>query len=283
MEQRLKDITAVVNHKGGVAKTSTALSLAGGLLRKNKQARVLLIDMDPQCNLSMLCGWDIQNADRQPTVFNALCQDGEGRGIPVYKSERGFYFSPAAKELQKVDRQLHDQAIPQGVLWNRFGSVIDDHTNDGLTDIVSSFDYVIIDCPPSLSDTTSNAMVVASRILIPVQLEPLSINGLSSILVKQAELDRKLRKLLQGQGYEEQDTLIVPVMTDGNTKVARGYYDYLHESFGDYVSKCRVRKDVKMRESQALFKDIFEYAPYSRVAIDYEQLIQELYSVKCEM
>ena len=66
MEQRLKDITAVVNHKGGVAKTSTVLSIAGGLLRRDKNTRVLVIDMDPQCNLSMLCGWD--GGEGLPTI-----------------------------------------------------------------------------------------------------------------------------------------------------------------------------------------------------------------------
>ena len=88
MEQRLKDITAVVNHKGGVAKTSTVLSIAGGLLRRDKNTRVLVIYMDPQCNLSMLCGWDGDNG--LPTIFDALCKKGEEKGIPVYKSENGY-------------------------------------------------------------------------------------------------------------------------------------------------------------------------------------------------
>lgn len=275
MEQRLKDITAVVNHKGGVAKTSTVLSIAGGLLRRDKNTRVLVIDMDPQCNLSMLCGWD--GGEGLPTIYDALCKKGEEKGIPVYKSENGYYYSPSSKELQSVDRELHDQAIPQGVLFNRFAYPVEDHTGEGLDDIMSSFDYVLIDCPPSLSDTTSNAIVVSSRILIPVQLEPLSYNGLSSILLKQTSLDIKLRKLLMGGAWEKQDLAIVPVMTDGDTKVARGYLSMLQESFGDFLTTARIRKDVKMRESQGLFTDIFVHAPYSRCAIDYEQLIKELY------
>ena len=277
MEHELKDITAVVNHKGGVAKTSTVLSLAGGLLRENKNARVLVIDIDPQCNLSTLCGWNTDKTNKQTNIYNTLSEEGEGSGIPVYKTDRGIYFSPASKWL-KIDLDLRNQDIPQGVLWNRFGSPIDDHTGDGLTTIEDSFDYIFIDCPPALSDVTCNAIVVASRVLIPVQLEPFSINGLADILLKQAELDRKLRKMLQGQNYEEQETVIVPVITGSKTKISRGYYQYLQDSFGDYLSKCCIRKDVKIQESQALFKDIFEYAPYSRVAIDYEMLIKELYN-----
>ena len=149
---------------------------------------------------------------------------------------------------------------------------MDDRTGDGLTDVTKSFDYILIDCPPALSGTTYNAMAVSSRILIPVQLEPLSINGLAPILVEQERVDRSLR---QRQG---QDICIVPVMVDGHTKIGRGYYDYLKETYGKYLSDVNIRKDVKMRESQMKLKDIFDYAPYSRVAIDYEKLVKELYN-----
>lgn len=114
-------------------------------------------------------------------------------------------------------------------------------------------------------------MAVSSRILIPVQLEPLSINGLAPILVEQERVDRSLR---QRQG---QDICIVPVMVDGNTRVARGYHQYLSDTYGKYLSGVAIRKDVKMRESQVKMQDIFDYAPYSRVAIDYERLVNELY------
>lgn len=275
--ERLKDITAVVNHKGGVAKTSTALSLAGGLLRENKNARVLLIDMDDSCNLSMLLGWDMSDGNKQPTIYHALCKDWQGKGIPVYKSERGLYFTPASKDLTSVKSELHDQDIPRAVLFDRLGLPVVDYTGEGLTNIEDSFDYILIDCPPSLDDTTSNAIVVASRVLIPVQLEPLSYKGLSSILLKQQELDTKLRSRLMGKDYHPQDISIVPVMTDGDTKVARFFTGELCGNYSTFLSKARIRKDVKMRESQSVFKDIFLYAPYSRVAIDYERLIKELY------
>lgn len=268
MEKILQDITSVVNHKGGVAKTSTVLSLAGGLLLRNKRAKVLVIDMDPQCNLSMLCGWNINN-NELPTVYEAL---RDMKGIPVYKSDRGIYYTPASRKLQQVDTELFRQMQPYQVLWSCFGQQVDDHTGDGLTDVTCSFDYILIDCPPALSGTTYNAMAVSSRILIPVQLEPLSINGLAPILIEQERVDRQLRQ------HQGQDICIVPVMVDGNTRIGRGYYDYLKESYGSYLSDVNIRKDVKMRESQMKLKDIFDYAPYSRVAIDYERLVKELYS-----
>ena len=268
MENILKEITSVVNHKGGVAKTSTVHSLAGGLLRESRgKLKVLVIDMDPQCNLSLLCGWNQANKEL-PTVYDAL---RDASGIPVYKSERGIYYTPASRKLQQVDVELFRQMQPYQVLWECFGKGIDDRTGEGFENVVN-FDYVFIDCPPALSVTTYNAMAVSSEILIPVQLEPLSINGLAPILVEQERVDRSLR---QRQG---QIVKILPVMTDGRTKVSRGYYDYLKESFGKYLTDTSIRKDVKMKEAQVQLKDIFDYAPYSRVAIDYENLIKELYN-----
>ena len=153
-----------------------------------------------------------------------------------------------------------------------------DHTGDGLTNIVDSFDYVLIDCPPSLDDTTSNAIVVASRVLIPVQLDSLSYKGLSSILPQQSELDTKLRKRLMGIDYQPQDIRIVPVMVEGKTtRVEQLYTEELMEKYGTFLSDVRIHRGIKMKEGQGIFRDIFHYAPYSRVAIDYEQLIKELY------
>lgn len=268
MENQLKDITAVVNHKGGVAKTSTVLSLAGGLLRRSRKTKVLVIDMDSQCNLSLLCGWDITNTDL-PTVYDALKDETK---IPVYKSERGIYYTPASRKLKQVDLELYRKMQPNTVLWECFGKGIDDRTGEGLEE-VTDFDYILLDCPPDLSTATYNAMAVASRILIPMQLEPLSINGLGPILIEQEKVDRLLRNR-QGQ-----DVRILPVMTDQRTNIARGYMEYLRdpETFGDYLCKTYIRKDVKMGESQSRLMDIFTYAPYSRVAIDYQNLIKELY------
>ena len=276
-QTRLKDITAVVNHKGGVAKTSTVMSLAGGLLRVNRKLRVLMIDMDDSGNLSMLCGWDAGSGNGRPTIYDALRKDWK-RGIPVYKSEQGLYFTPASKELTAVKTDLHDQDIPKAVLFDRLGLPVVDYTGEGLTNIVDSFDYILIDCPPSLDDTTSNAIVVASRVLIPVQLDSLSYKGLSSILPQQSELDTKLRKRLMGIDYQPQDIRIVPVMVEGKTtRVEQLYTEELMEKYGTFLSNVRIHRGIKMKEGQGIFRDIFHYAPYSRVAIDYEQLIKELY------
>ena len=268
MENILKEITSVVNHKGGVAKTSTVHSLAGGLLRESRgKAKVLVIDMDPQCNLSLLCGWNKNNKEL-PTMYEAL---RDASSIPVYKSKRGIYYSPASKKLQQVDVELYRQMQPYQVLRECFGRGIDDHTGEGFDSVVN-FDYVFIDCPPALSVTTYNSMAVSSRVLIPVQLDPLSINGLAPILVEQERVERSLRQ------NEEQQINILPVITDTRTKVSRGYLEYLKESFGDYLTGTSIRQDVKMKEAQGQLKDIFDYAPYSRVAIDYENLIKELYN-----
>lgn len=276
METRLKDITAVVNHKGGVAKTTTVLSLAGGLLRQHKGARVLVIDMDPQGCLSEQCGWDAQ--DGTHTIYSALSKEGKGRGIPVYKSEQGFYYTPSEEELVEVVSDLKSQMIPGGVLWDRLSHPVEDHTGDGLTNIVESFDYILIDCAPDMSEVTNNAIVVASRILVPVQPGPMPYKGLASLMKRQTEIDVKLRRLLMGDDYEPLEVRIVPTMTGGNARIHRGYMHELQEKFGRYLTSASIRRDVKMEESQGLLVNIFQRAPYCRVAIDYEQLVKELYN-----
>lgn len=280
MEHSLKDITAVVNHKGGVGKTSTVLSIAGGLLRENKNLRVLLIDLDSQCSLSTQCEWNPIERKGQPTVFDSLCKEGSEKGIPVYKSENGYYYSPASEDSLAVERDLLVQdLIPQGVLFNRFAYPVDDHTGDGLTTVEESFDYILIDCPPELKNITGNAIVAASRVLIPTMLNPMSYEGLSKLLKKQTKLDLNFRKLLLGQSYELQEVVILPTMTESKTRVERCYKEEVQDSYGEFLSKVSIRRDVKVQEGQGVFKDIFRYSPHCRAAIDYTFLIKELYNL----
>ena len=185
--ERLKEVLAVVNNKGGVGKTTTVQSLAAALVRMDKKLRVLVIDLDPQMHLSILHGWN--QADdyfTTPTIYTAM---RNGSSLPVYRTTRdGVYMVPGDDTLQDVDSDLIRQMNPKRVLQKCFGLPIDDHTDrecpkgekvqpsvgswkecekEGLTTIIESFDYVLIDCAPALSQSTYNAMTVASGLLIP--------------------------------------------------------------------------------------------------------------------
>ena len=262
---KLKEVLAVVNNKGGVAKTTTVQSIAAGLIERDAATKVLVIDLDPQANLSTLCGW--KPGEGRRTMFDAL---RGGQPMPIYKSARGVYYAPSAPELQDIDADLFRAMQPKQVLLECFAQNVDDQTGEGLTNIVSDFDYILIDCPPAMSQTTYNAMAVASGLLIPVQMEGLSVSGLGTILVEMNRVQRGLNKTLELRG-------ILPVMVDARPRIVRGLFDYLHESYDDKLLHTYIRRCIRVNEAQNDCHDIFEYAPGCTAAKDYAALVEELF------
>lgn len=267
MKPKLKEVLAIVNNKGGVGKTTTVQSLAAAIVREHTNYRVLVIDLDPQCHLSLLHGIDVKK--EQQTIYDSLRKGGP---IPVYHSHRpGVYIAPASSELQEVDADLFRQMNPKKVLQKCFSQPVADHTGDGLGDIISSFDYVLIDCPPALSQTTYNAMCVATGLLVPVQMEGLSVNGLGNIIIALREVQSELNPNLELRG-------LLPTMVDGRPRIVRDFIDYLKESYGDNVCTTMIHRSVKMNEAQTMLKDIYDYKQWSNVANDYDALAKELFN-----
>lgn len=266
---RLKEVLAVVNNKGGVGKTTTVQSLAAALVRLHPDYKVLVVDLDPQGHLSILHGWN-PNTPKGATIYDALRKGG---AVPVYDTHRkGVYLAPASQDLQEVDTDLFRQMNPKRVLVKSFMQPIDNHTDELLTDIINSFDYVLIDCPPALSQTTYNAMGVATGLLVPVQMEGLSVNGLGNIILAMREVQSELNPDLTLRG-------LLPTMVDGRPRIVRDFIDYLKTSYGTKVCQTMIRRSVRMNEAQTMLRDIYDYRPgtYSTVALDYEQLCQELF------
>ena len=269
---RLKEVLAIVNNKGGVGKTTTVQSLAAALVRRKKSMRVLVVDLDPQGHLSILHGFDINQIMQYRTIYDAM---RKGESVPVYKTNRdGVYLAPSTAELQDVDADLFRQMNPKKVLQKCFGLPLDDQTGEGLKDMVSAFDYVFIDCPPALSQTTYNAMAVATGLLIPVQMEGLSVNGLGNIIVAMREVQSELNPHLELRG-------LLPTMVDARPRIVREFIDYLKRSYGDNVCETTIRRSVKMNEAQTMLKDIYAYKPgqWCSVANDYDALARELFGV----
>ena len=269
MKTRLKEVLAVVNNKGGVGKTTTVQSLAAAMVREHPEWRVLVIDLDPQMHLSILHGWNpADDFFNKPTIYSAM------RGcnpLPVYKTTRnGVYLIPGDKAMQDVDSDLFRQMNPKKVLQKCFGLPLDDHTDVGLTNIIESFDYVLMDCPPALSQSTFNAMTVATGLLVPVQMEGLSVNGLGNIILAMREVQSELNPNLKLRG-------LLPTMVDKRPKIARGFIGYLERSYKTYVCRTMIRRTVKMNEAQTMAKDIYQYKPHSAAGIDYEMLCKEMF------
>ena len=273
METRLKEVLAVVNNKGGVGKTTTVQSLAVAMKREHKDWRILVIDLDPQGDLSKLYGWKAtvpagSPAGNRPTITDAMSV--ENGHLPIYKGDRGVYFVPSSQKLQKIEPKLQEQMQPYMVLRKLIIGSVEDCSGEGISTIPEYFDYVLIDCPPALSMCTYNAMAVASGLLIPVQMEGLSVSGLAPVIVEMERVKRELNPQLELRG-------ILPVMVDQRPNISRSFIAYLEQAYGDNVTTTIIPRSVKVNEAQTKKQDIYEYKQWSPVAIAYEQLAKELF------
>jgi chromosome partitioning protein len=183
-QTHLRHIVTVSNSKGGAGKTTTVLNLAAAISKQGY--RVLVIDTDPQCNLSMSVGWDMAregNKDYpgEPTIFNAICL---GANIPVYRNEIGLYFTPSSKSMADADVYLNSSKVtdPVRVLSTLFTEPIDDHTGEGLVEWESSFDFIFIDSPVGPQVLNDNIFIAANAVLIPLTLERYAMDGLQKFL-----------------------------------------------------------------------------------------------------
>lgn len=282
-EIRLKEVLAFVNHKGGVGKTTSVQNLATGLRRygrgyfgkgengKERKPRILLIDLDPQSSLSFLFGWsEVQNPGK-PTVYDALIKQSP---LPVYQVEEGIHLAPASANLISIEPFLNQMPVPRKALTKLLAKPFVVMQDDEFTDkdglkVEEVFDYILIDCPPAMSLLTHNALSCATSVVIPVQLEMLATKGIAEILNAIKETREDLNPNLDIRG-------LLMVMSNDQTKATKQFKEYLGDKFDDYMFDAYTRRDTKMVEAQAMSKDIFTYAPYSRVGNDYAAFTKEI-------
>lgn len=282
-EIRLKEVLAFVNHKGGVGKTTTVQSLATGLRRygkgyfgkgedgKERKPRILLIDLDPQSSLSFLFGWnEVQNVGK-PTVYDALIKQSP---LPVYQVREGIHLVPASANLIGIEPFLNQMPVPRKALTKLLTKPFTVMQGEELSNgkdlkVEEVFDYILIDCPPAMSLLTHNALSCATSVVIPVQLEMLATKGIAEILNAIKETREDLNPNLDIRG-------LLMVMSNDQTRATKQFKEYLGDKFDDYMFDSYTRRDTKMVEAQAMAKDIFTYAPYSRVGNDYEAFTKEV-------
>jgi chromosome partitioning protein len=241
-------IIALVNHKGGVGKTTTTLNLGKALSLLGK--KVLMIDLDPQANLSQSLG--IRDAEQ--TVFQVLCENKE----PVILSiAENYDLLPADLTLATADYKLQAEQFSGYTKLRKM-----------LQNSVSKYDYILIDCPPSLGILTVNALAFATDMLIIAEPEYLSITGLQTIL----ELHERTLETLNAQL-----NFLGIVFTQFNrTMVGKGIIQGIKENYPEKVFETVIRENVKLSEASIQKKNIFDYDTTSMGAKDYEQLAKEL-------
>ncbi len=284
---RLKEVLAFVNNKGGVAKTTTVQNTAAGLLRHNKNFRILCIDLDPQGNLSSLLGWGSKSKtipSMNKITMAEVMRDGYNSHLPVYRSREGLFYCPASPLLASIEPDLHRQMNPKLVLNQLLGNdviYIDAlHDEKGeyqeqLTSVIESFDYVLIDCAPALSELTYNALGAATGVIIPMGLDALSVAGLPPMAKACQMVQQQLNRNMRMRG-------LLITKADERTNLAKSVTESVRNDYEGSVFNSRIRECIKVKESQAMFQDIFEYAPTCTAALDYEEFVTELLNTEEE-
>lgn len=263
----LRHVVAVSNNKGGAGKTSTVLNLAAAIERRVEGYNVLVIDCDPQRNLSYFLGWeDSRELNGEPTLYNALCH--EQQGLPVYHAENGVFYSPASINLNGIDAILALRPNPSKALKEVLQRPFDNRTDTPTlpTSLREAFDFIFIDTQPAMSRMTYNALYAADGYIIPTELEEASVKGMANIAVAASKVAADTGKL------DCHGILITKI--DERLRSARHYEPQIRQAFNETFHTA-IRRSKDIIESQALREDVFTTYGGGRAAEDYTALANE--------
>src|SRR5437016_812602 len=243
-------VIAFANQKGGVAKTTTTLNL--GVALAEQGMRVLAVDLDPQGNLTMSQGWNPDEIDR--SMFDVLVHR-----LPISEIVRSNELDIAVSSIDLAGAEL---ALASMIGRERA-------LEKALAPVRESYDYVLIDTPPSLGLLTINALVAADGVIVPVQCEYLSLRGLVQLENTLSMIRENLNPNVAIQG-------ILPTMFDGRTLHAREAVEILQENFGGLVFKTKIRKTVRYAEAPVKGLSVLKYEPQGSAAQAYRELAKEV-------
>jgi chromosome partitioning protein len=247
-------IYAIVNQKGGVGKTTSVINL--GAFLAAARARVLLIDLDSQCNATSGLGFNKNEVER--STYDLLLEHKPLSEIVVHQPETGLYLAPASPALAGAEVELVNLMAREYRLRN------------GLADQIADYDYVLIDCPPSLGLLTVNALTAAKDgVLIPVQCEYLALEGLSQLMQTIQLVQKHLNPALAIRG-------LIMTMYDGRTNLSRQVVEEVRSHFPGKVFRSIIPRNVRLSEAPSFGQPINLYAPDSPGAMAYQVLASEL-------
>lgn len=241
-------VLSLLNHKGGVGKTTSSINIGAGMVEMGK--KVLLIDLDPQANLTLSLGIPRQKF----TIYESL--RGESELVP-YTVKPGLDVITSSLDLSGAEMELINEAGREYVL------------RELLDPVMEEYDFVIIDCPPSLGLLTLNALTSSDYVIIPLQTEFLALQGLTKIKQVIDKVRFRLNKKLDICG-------VIATMYDARKVLNRDVVETIIKYFGEKVFKTYIRDNVALAEAPAQRKDIFDYNKSSMGAHDYLELCKEI-------
>ncbi len=241
-------IISLLNHKGGVGKTTSVINIGAGMVELGK--KVLLVDLDPQANLSLSLG-----IPRQPTtIYEAMRGEAE---LEPYTVRENLDVIMSTLDLSGAEMELINEAGREYILRELFEPVKEE------------YDYLIIDCPPSLGLLTLNALAASDYVYIPLQTQFLALQGLAKIKQVIDKVKFRLNKKLEIGG-------VIATMYDSRKILNRDVVETIRKYFGEKVFDTMIRDNVALAEAPAQRKDIFHYSKSSIGAADYMNLCKEI-------
>ena len=249
-------IIAIANQKGGVGKTTTTINLAAALAELG--VRVLIVDLDPQGNASTGLGLDVEA--RQFTVYDLLLDEAPLRDVIQATAQERLSIIPSTVDLSSADIELISNEKRSFLLHDALRHPEMDRYG---------FDYVLIDCPPSLNLLTVNAMVAAHSVLVPLQSEFFALEGLSQLMLTIREIRQTANPALRIEG-------VVLTMFDARNNLSTQVERDARDNLGELVFRTRIPRNVRVSEAPSYAMSVLSYDPLSKGAQAYRDLAQEL-------